>query len=96
MITTEQRIADRFAALLRDELGDEDFNKILERNSRKSDDSSGCASHDFLDDANGYMLEAFAQITGAEMGGHNLVKVLFEYPYLIKPRTRLYPVFQHF
>ena len=63
MTTQIKRIADQFAALLADQLGEADFAEVKRRNDTPEYGAGVCASHDFCD-ANMVMLEAFETETG--------------------------------
>ena len=63
MTSTQERIADAFANIIRDWLTAAEW---AEMQARNVDDSDGvCASHDFCD-ANMAMAEAFETVTGRE------------------------------
>lgn len=61
------QIGDRFAELLRDEIGVIDMARVRRRNASPSYQGEGapCASHDFCD-ANMVMLEAFEKVMDHE------------------------------
>ncbi len=63
MISTQERIAGAFAAVLRDWLSADQWAEMQARNVDYSD--GVCASHDFCD-ANVAMAEAFETVTGRE------------------------------
>jgi len=63
MTSTQERIADAFAAVLRDWLTADQWAEMQARNVDYSD--GVCASHDFCD-ANMAMAEAFETVTGRE------------------------------
>jgi hypothetical protein len=66
MTSTQERIADAFAAVLRDWLTADQWSEMQSRNVGYSE--GVCASHDFCD-ANMAMAEAFETVTGREPAG---------------------------
>lgn len=63
---TVARVADVFAARLRDVMGPSEFAAVRARNAREPADASVCHSHDFCD-ANEVMHSALGEVTGWAM-----------------------------
>ena len=66
-VSEVERIAERFALILRHWLNNDQWNEMVRRNTYDEAYQDGaCASHDFCD-ANMAMAEAIHQITGREV-----------------------------
>lgn len=62
---TDNRLARKFAALLRRDIGAKKLAEVNRRNARKGRHPGVCHSHDFCD-ANETMAEAFAEVAGRQ------------------------------